>query len=104
MPSTGAKSGAQFSATGEPGLLATAEAGVRRLLQHSTEPPPKELWDTPIPADEANFGTEVAASIVEWICERLSDYHANFQNNAALMQVTWLGCLCAGLMLWQHDC
>lgn len=73
---------------------------MRRLLQHSTEPPPKELWDTPIPADEANFGTEVAASIVEWICERLSDYHANFQNNAALMQVTWLGCLCAGLMLW----
>ncbi len=49
----------QFSVTGDRGLLATAEAGVQRILQHAAEPPPKELWDTPIPPDEANFGIEV---------------------------------------------
>jgi hypothetical protein len=51
--------GAQFTVNGDRNLLATAEAGVGRILQHAAEPPPKELWDSPIPPDEANFGLEV---------------------------------------------
>lgn len=50
---------AQFTVNGDRNLLATAEAGVGRILQHAAEPPPKELWDSPIPPDEANFGLEV---------------------------------------------
>lgn len=30
---------------------------------------------------------QVAASICEWICERLSDYHNNFSKDTALMRV-----------------
>ncbi len=45
---------------GDRRLLATAEAGVERILQNASAPPPKELWDTPIPHDEANFGIEAS--------------------------------------------
>lgn len=30
---------------------------------------------------------QVAASICEWICERLSDYHNNFSKDTSLMKV-----------------
>ncbi len=35
-------------------------------------------------------GIQVAASIVEWICERLSDYHRNFAKDTSLMRVRGL--------------
>ena len=144
----------QFTVNGDRNLLATAEAGVGRILQHAAEPPPKELWDSPIPPDEANFGlevlsyhrhtyaaagpgqslsmsidlaapcqqnsfshhnshclsllncsravcilyTQVAASICEWICERLSDYHNNFSKDTSLMRVCAAG-LCERVLL-----
>lgn len=82
----------QFATTGDRGLLGSAEAGVQRLLESGSQPPPQELWDTPMPPEESNFGDEVAASIVEWICDRLSDYHANFHDKTALMQVYHCRC------------
>ena len=46
---------AQFSVTRDRRQLATAQAGVERILQHAAQPPPKELWDSPIPIDEVRF-------------------------------------------------
>jgi hypothetical protein len=77
----------QFTAKGDTDLLDSVEAGLERLQQNNSENPAQGLWDTPAPPEESGFGDEVAASIVEWICERLSDYHANFHDSPTIMQV-----------------